>query len=448
MTLAEKLIAEYPTLIKEYEEKGIKISTEKLDNILLIENKYNLRFTKIYSDYTYESFVNESVQLRLFLRNKWYSFDEDDKVEKEEIIDFYKREIESDKSFIYEISEISEEFIAYILRFILDSGEPEYIANLKRYLMIRGRFIPKESKFNQEYALDDLIIEIFKSSYITLKIKSKKERGYNFFKSLKNSFLFDFMCRFDAVLTTQTKENNRLFMKPDKYKEKYDKERLLSIVPKLKYNSDLIIHFKKAMSSNDIATQYLSYYHIIEYYFDSVYNKYVIENVKNWLRDPQISLNDDVSILKFVDKVKKLKGKTSEDGQGNEFDALRLVLEKYVDIEKLKLKLKENYSKERIKVIYSVNINEYDIYEFYKNNSVDFLGDNLKIDFNNDSTAYSNIRKRIYETRNSLVHSKDNYTLKTYHPYDNEKDLKKEIPLIKMIAMEIIINSSEEIENM
>lgn len=135
MTLAEKLIAEYPTLIKEYEEKGIKISTEKLDNILLIENKYNLRFTKIYSDYTYESFVNESVQLRLFLRNKWYSFDEDDKVEKEEIIDFYKREIESDKSFIYEISEISEEFIAYILRFILDSGEPEYIANLKRYLI-------------------------------------------------------------------------------------------------------------------------------------------------------------------------------------------------------------------------------------------------------------------------------------------------------------------------
>ena len=91
------------------------------------------------------------------------------------------------------------------------------------------------------------------------------------------------------------------------------------------------------MSSNDIATQYLSYYHIIEYYFDSVYNKYVVEEVKNWLRDPQISLEEDSSILYLVDKAKKIRGKTSEDGQGNEFDALRLVLKKYVDIAKAKV---------------------------------------------------------------------------------------------------------------
>ena len=202
------------------------------------------------------------------------------------------------------------------------------------------------------------------------------------------------------------------------------------------------------MSSNDIATQYLSYYHIIEYYFDTLYNKYIIEQMKRWMKDPQISLDEDASILKLVDKAKKLKGKTSEDGQGNEFDALRLVLERYVDIEKLKLKLEKNYSKKSIKEIYGVNIEEPNIYEFYKEKSVDFLDNNLKIDFNNDDTAYRNIRNRIYKTRNSLVHSKDNYTFKTYNPYDDERDLKKEIPLIKIIAMEIIINTSEEIENM
>ena len=255
------------------------------------------------------------------------------------------------------------------------------------------------------------------------------------------------MCKFDVVLTTQTKENNRLFMKSDNYIGQYDKEKLLNIAPKLKYNPDLIIHFKKAMSSNDIATQYLSYYHIIEYYFDSVYNKYVVEEVKNWLRDPQISLEEDSSILYLVDKAKKIRGKTSEDGQGNEFDALRLVLKKYVDIDKLKLKLEKNYPKDRIKKIYGVEIEESNIYEFYKRKSVDFLGTNLILDFNNEDTAYSNIRNRIYKTRNSLVHSKDNYTFKTYHPYDDEEHLKKEIPLIKMIAIEIIIKSSEKIDN-
>lgn len=447
MSLADKLRSEYPTLIKRYEEQGIKISTERLDNILLNENKYKLRFTKIYSNFTYESLINESIPLPLFYRRNWNSLDEDNKVEKEEIIGFYKREIDGDKSFIYEISEISEEFIAYILKYILDSNDSEYIKNLRRYIVSGRRYRRDYSKYNQEYTLDDLIIEIFKYSNKTLKIKSKKERDYHFFKSLKNSYLFDFMCKFDVVLTTQTKENNRLFMRYDKYIEKYNEERLLNIVPKLKYNPDLIIHFKKAMSSNDIATQYLSYYHIIEYYFDAVYNKYVVEEVKNWLRDPQIYLEEDSSILKLVDKVKKLKGKTSEDGQGNEFDALRLVLEKYVDIDKLKLKLEENYSKERIKKIYGVNIEESNICEFYKRKSVGFLGDNLMLDFNKEEAAYSNIRNRIYKTRNSLVHSKDNYAFKTYHPYDDEKYLKKEIPLIKMIAIEIIIKSSEIIDN-
>lgn len=446
MSLADKLRFKYPALIKKYEEQGIRISTERLDK-LLNKNIYKLRYTKIYSNFTYESFINEQMSSHLLWRRNWNSLDEDNNVENEEIIDFYKREIDSDKSFIYEISEISEEFIAYILSFILDSNDSEYITNLRRYLISGRRYRRDDSKYNQEYTLDDLIIEIFKYSNKTLKIKSRKKRDYNYFKNLKNSYLFDFMCKFDVVLTTQTKENNRLFMRSDKCIEKYNEKRLLNIVPKLKYNPDLITHFKKAMSSNDIATQYLSYYHIIEYYFDAVYNKYVVEKVKNWLRDPQIYLEEDSSILKFVDKVKKLKGKTSEDGQGNEFDALRLVLEKYVDIDKLKLKLEEIYPKERIKEIYGVNIEESNICEFYKRKSVGFLGDNLMLDFNKEEAAYSNIRNRIYKTRNSLVHSKDNYAFKTYHPYDDEEDLKKEIPLIKMIAIEIIIKSSKKLDN-
>lgn len=200
------------------------------------------------------------------------------------------------------------------------------------------------------------------------------------------------------------------------------------------------------MSSNDIATQYLSFYHIIEYYFDSLYNEYIISEMKGWLADPQLSLDKGSDILKFVDKAKKFKGKSSKDGQGNESDALRLVLEKYVKLDKLTMKLRDNYTKERVKKIYGVNINETNILEFYRRNSVKFLEDNLNIDFNSKDSACSNIRKRIYNTRNSLVHNKDSYNLKKYHPYDDEEELRKEIPLIKMIAMEIIINTSNDID--
>lgn len=51
--------------------------------------------------------------------------------------------------------------------------------------------------------------------------------------------------------------------------------------------------------------------------------------------------------------------------------------------------------------------------------------------------------KRIYFTRNSLVHSKSGKNQERYKPYKDESELKKEIPLVKAIAELIIINSSK-----
>ena len=187
---------------------------------------------------------------------------------------------------------------------------------------------------------------------------------------------------------------------------------------------------------------------IIENYFDSLYNEYIITDMKRWLADPQLSLDRDSDILKFVDKAKKFKGKSSKDGRGNESDALLLVLNNYIDLEKLKVKLSTNFTNEKVKKIYGVNIDENNILDFYERNSVKFLEDKYKINFNSKDpkTVYSNIRNRIYDTRNSLVHNKDSYNLKKYHPYDDENELRKEIPLIKVIAMEIIISTSDKID--
>lgn len=359
MNLAEKLKSKYPEIIDSFEKSSVKISTEKLDNILQNNTKYNLKFTKIYSDFTYESFINDSLEMKDYYTLKNFHEERTFRILKElerditsegkEEIEFYARELKKDENFIYEISEISEVFVAYILKYILEENDSKYNENLKMILLEIKEFSSLTYRLPKNFTLEDAIIKFFKHRFRTLKIKSQKEREYDFFKSLKNSYLFDFMCKFDIVLTTQTKENNELFMKTDNYSEKYDEKKILDIDPKKSYSSDLIIHFKKAMSSNDIATQYLSFYHIIEYYFDSLYNEYIISEMKGWLADPQLSLDKGSDILKFVDKAKKFKGKSSKDGQGNESDALRLVLEKYVDLDKLKMKLRDNYTKERVK---------------------------------------------------------------------------------------------------
>ena len=439
MSLAKKIEENYKRIVNMLAENGIEISTDKLDSILKDNKEYQFNYTKIYSENTYEAFLNLPLEIK---GNQQFFSSEENKE-----IDFYQRNVEEQKKCIYEISEISDIYIAYILNYILESRNEVYIENLNRILR-RIIFNYKFRRNNQFNTLEDYIIEEFKRIYITLKIKSKKSIDYEVFKSLKNSYLFNFMCTFDIVLTTQTKEKNELFMEAHNYHEKYDEKKILDIEPKVIYNADLIIHFKKAMSSTDIATKYLSFYHIIEYYFDSLYNEYIITDMKRWLADPQMSLDRDSDILKFVDKAKKFKGKSSKDGRGNESDALLLVLNNYIDLEKLKVKLSTNFTNEKVKKIYGVNIDENNILDFYERNSVKFLEDKYKINFNSKDpkTVYSNIRNRIYDTRNSLVHNKDSYNLKKYHPYDDENELRKEIPLIKVIAMEIIISTSDKID--
>lgn len=439
MSLAKKIEENYKRIVNMLAENGIEISTDKLDSILKDNKEYQFNYTKIYSENTYEAFLNLPLEIK---GNQQFFSSEENKE-----IDFYQRNVEEQKKCIYEISEISDIYIAYILNYILESRNEVYIENLNRILR-RIIFNYKFRRNNQFNTLEDYIIEEFKRIYITLKIKSKKSIDYEVFKSLKNSYLFNFMCTFDIVLTTQTKEKNELFMEAHNYHEKYDEKKILDIEPKVIYNADLIIHFKKAMSSTDIATKYLSFYHIIEYYFDSLYNEYIITDMKRWLADPQLSLDRDSDILKFVDKAKKFKGKSSKDGRGNESDALLLVLNNYIDLEKLKVKLSTNFTNEKVKKIYGVNIDENNILDFYERNSVKFLEDKYKINFNSKDpkTVYSNIRNRIYDTRNSLVHNKDSYNLKKYHPYDDENELRKEIPLIKVIAMEIIISTSDKID--
>ena len=56
--------------------------------------------------------------------------------------------------------------------------------------------------------------------------------------------------------------------------------------------------------------------------------------------------------------------------------------------------------------------------------------------------VYTQIARRIYFTRNSLVHSKSGKNQERYKPYKDEKQLQKEIPLVKAVAELIIINSS------
>jgi len=88
---------------------------------------------------------------------------------------------------------------------------------------------------------------------------------------------------------------------------------------------------------------------------------------------------------------------------------------------------------------------EYDptLLEYYKSNMVPFSnGDQVNFNESDVDNIYRKLALRIYKTRNSIVHSKE-INKPTFRPFKDDKDLLKEIPLIRFVAEEIIINSAE-----
>lgn len=111
--------------------------------------------------------------------------------------------------------------------------------------------------------------------------------------------------------------------------------------------------------------------------------------------------------------------------QGDELECLKFVLEEYVNINDLK---------ERIRTMDSSLI------DYYMHNKITFCNAPT-IAWKDVKSLITLLAKRIYSTRNALVHSKSGKNQDRFRPYKHERDLQYEIPLIRAIAEQIIINA-------
>ena len=119
----------------------------------------------------------------------------------------------------------------------------------------------------------------------------------------------------------------------------------------------------------------------------------------------------------------------NEAGKGNELESLKYVLATFAPIDELKEKLNEINST---------------LVQFYSEKSVSFAGNpQLKITWNNLEGVYTSLAKRIYATRNALVHSKSGQNDKLYKPLKHKEILRKELPLIQVVAEMVIVKSGE-----
>ncbi|MGR5125752.1 hypothetical protein ACPV33_23880 [Vibrio harveyi] len=212
-------------------------------------------------------------------------------------------------------------------------------------------------------------------------------------------------------------------LKPVDKEPSYTKDDMDDKIPFASYKDDLVAYYKMAMSSRYSSQAFLSYYHILEYFFLRVSEEDLVIRAKTIINAASFSTNDE-SVTKLIDAIK------SSDVQHDETEMLRLVLRKYVDEEGL------------IELIKNVETNNGE--KLYTKPKGMVFGERLNIRAE-PGHALSNVAKVIKHIRNALVHSTDRYSRNDcYLPFsESDKYVVNYLPLIRYVSEQVIFATAE-----
>jgi len=198
--------------------------------------------------------------------------------------------------------------------------------------------------------------------------------------------------------------------------------------PRRTYIPDLVYHYQMGLASDSPPLQFLSYYHVAEHFFEAVYTDDMINSVVSTLTGPSFSYRRRHDIMALIKSIRQKVRTVSERDVYNEEESLRLVIKQYVNLPRLKAAL----------IALDASLPDY-----YRTTQVGFAEAAI-CDFNegDHEKLAKRIAARVYKTRNAIVHSKDGGKGK-YVPFHHDRELLREVPLLRFIAEEVIINSSK-----
>lgn len=325
----------------------------------------------------------------------------------------------------YNLSSSSDAYLVLLLKqMLLITTDVSLSRPIFFHRLRNRRFQNGENETNDLFDILKQVIPRFQ----TLKITSESNKSRQEFETLCYSFLFNLSYNTDlsylpSSITDDLTRSIRIGRLRRAKIEEID-------VPKRRYENDLILFYQKGISSESVDLQYLSFYHILEHFFEKIYNDELIKSIKTELTKPSFSYKRTKDVSELIKVIQDKLRYKNEEFQINEPEALRLVLDRFVpDFDEIKEEIKS----------YDTNLLDY-----YKSTEVEFSKGN-KVNFSEErDKVLKNLRERVYKTRNSIVHSKETDREK-YLPFKHDKILQKEIILMRIIAEKIIIESSREL---
>ncbi|MBK2094517.1 hypothetical protein IB680_02335 [Francisella philomiragia] len=326
---------------------------------------------------------------------------------------------DGDNGINYCLSRPSNEYLVFLLMKVSEIASTRSLV-----LPLSLRMIFERSREEKIVSVFDLLRKII-PRFLTLRIESVKKRNLSELEKFSDAFLFQLSYNMDLALV------------PQRHLEEVIRTGRITRIrrssiddlnpPRRHYIPDLIYHYQLAVSADNPLLEFISYYHVAEHFFEMVFNEDLVLKIKDKLTRPDFSYKrkkDIGYLIKDISKSLQIKNETITI---SEFEALRLTIIKYVDLNDLKQK-----------------IDEYDsaLIEYYRVKKVVFSdGSPVDLDSADKQQLARKLADRIYKTRNSIVHSKESEKSK-YMPFSDDKVLVKEIPLLRFIAEQIIIGSS------
>lgn len=279
---------------------------------------------------------------------------------------------------------------------------------------------------------DQSVLTLLRKAFprlLTLTIKSRQNRSVDKLVEYAMAFLFELGYNLDAAFIAPKHFDDLLrtgrLRKQDRRAEPKD-----ILPPRRSYNQDLTHYYQLALATEVPSLEYLSYYHIIEYFGESIFVADLVERVRQTITEAGFSYRRDRDIkrlIKMVEELPRTRPNSTRDASRDEL-ALRMTLERYVKVPDLLTRLR-NYDNTLV--------------GYYKNTSVPFVNKAIAVDLEGSdfSQVLAHLARRIYRTRNAIVHSKE-AAQSRYTPFKHDRDLTKEIPLLRFVAELIILGTS------
>ncbi len=224
--------------------KAIDINTgivEEVRRRLLSE--YETNETTLYNSRFYEVFVKR--ETRFIGRD---------------LFDLTKHDAENKVTYI--LSRPSDEYLFFLLFRLSQIAPVRYSFPISSYMLRREI---KEHDNEVELSVFD-VIRLVSSSFMSLRITTEDEMTLDHLQNYANAFFFQISYNLDTALVPLKNLDELVRTRRIRSLRRSNTDDLEA--PKRLYIADLVYHYQLAVASDSPPLEYLSYYHVLEHFFE------------------------------------------------------------------------------------------------------------------------------------------------------------------------------------